>query len=131
MRDRSRRGLLEDVAVLSGHWKRGWRRREAGGGRRLGVDGGEREIALRSIYAAGFLLLLPADGCRRLFDAVNEMSGRFLLERRHDFHAGDVLRWVMAARMKDASGRRTRRRRNVSLKDDALLPRFGIRDWNR
>src|SRR5207248_8972412 len=108
-----------------------WEEGLEGGGRRLGVDGGEREITLGWIYAARFLLLLPTDGCWRLLDAVDDMPRCFFFERRHDFHASDVLRRVMAARMKNAARGRTRRRRNVTLQDDALLARFGIRDRNR
>ena len=60
------------------------------------------------MYATSFFLLLPADTRRRLLDAVNEVPGRFFLERRDDLHAGDVLRRMMAARMEKHYWTKTR-----------------------
>src|SRR6266550_1780857 len=107
-----------------------------GGGTRdegnvLAVDRGERKISLRWMYATGFFLLLPTDRRGRLLDAVNEVSGRFFLERRDDLHAGDVLRRVVAARVEDTARRGIRRRRNVARENDSLLARLGIGDRNR
>src|SRR5438105_3505622 len=95
-------------------------------GKRLGVDSGEWQIPLWWMYATSFFLLLPTDGRRRLFDAVDEVSGGFFFERRHDFHARDVLSRVVAARMKNTTRWRARGRRNISLQDDALLARLQI-----
>ena len=66
---------------------------------------GERKIPLRWMYATNFFLLLPADGGRGLLDAMNKVSRRFFFERRDDLRASDVLRRMVATRMKDAARR--------------------------
>src|SRR5437764_2832333 len=78
------------------------------------------------MYATNFFLLLPGHLCRWLLDAVDEVSRRLFLERRHDSHAGDVFRWMVTAWMKNAAGRRTRGRWNVALQNDSLLSRLRV-----
>src|SRR2546423_1292627 len=95
------------------------------------MNGGERQIPLRGMYAANLFLLLPANRRRRLLDACREVTWSFFLERRYNLHTRDVLRRVVTARMENAPRWWTGRRRYVALQNDALLPRLGIGDWNR
>src|SRR6267378_560769 len=82
------------------------------------------------MYATNLLLLLPADDRRRLLDAGGEVSGRLFLQRRNYRCASGVPGRMVAARMEDASRRRIRGRRDVTLENDSLLTRLGIRDRN-
>src|SRR6266446_10224418 len=118
----SRRGLLKNAFRVVAHG-----RRSKG---RLCVHSGQRKIPLRWMYATSFLLLLPAHGRRRLLDARGEVTRRLFLERRNDRRARRVFRGMVAARVEDAPRRRIRRRGNVSLQDDSLLPRVWIGDRN-
>src|SRR6266480_2120534 len=104
-------------------------KRKEGGS--LCVEGGERKIPLRWMYATNFLLLLPRHYCWRLFDAGGEMSRSFFFQWGDDARARGVLCRVMAARVKDAARRRIGRRWDVALQQDPLLASFRICDWDR
>src|SRR4029077_19065797 len=82
------------------------------------------------MYATSFLLLFPTHGRRRLLDARGEVTRRLFLEWRNDRRARRVFRGMVAARVEDAPRWRIRRRENVSLKNDSLLPRVCISDRN-
>ena len=104
---------------------------DEGRGKRLGVHGGERKIALRWMYATSRFLLLPGYRRRGLLDAGDEVARGFFFEWRHELHARDVLGRMMTTGMKYAPCGRIGGRRDVSLKDDPLLSRFGVGHGNR